>query len=197
MLEEGVEVVVLDRAETYRATAGGLLLGTGEPPHHTAMLESIRSYFQKRMRPEAAPDPETASADGATDADTRRLHLAACALLLELAHADDQFTEDERIHIEAVMRRHFGLDEATALELMDLAESERADAIDLYQFTSLIRQNYDLGQKTLLAEIMWGLILTDGKIAEHEAYMLRKIANLLDLQPGYLSAAKKRAADKA
>ena len=71
---------------------------------------------------------------------------------------------------------------------------ERAEAIDLYQFTKLIRDGYDLGQKTLLAEIMWGLILTDGEIAHHEAYMLRKIANLLDLKPGYLAEARKRVA---
>jgi hypothetical protein len=29
-------------------------------------------------------------------------------------------------------------------------------------------------------------------VARHEAYMLRKIANLLDLEPGYLAAARKR-----
>jgi uncharacterized tellurite resistance protein B-like protein len=161
------------------------------------MLESIRSFFNQRMDlpgngaggngaeepPEAPEDPEA----------RRRLHTAACALLLELAHADEEFSASERLHIEAVMRRHFDLDEETAGELMALAEQEQAEAIDLYQFTSLIRENYDLGQKTLLAEIMWGLILADGEIAKREAYMLRKIANLLDLEPGYLSAARKRA----
>jgi uncharacterized tellurite resistance protein B-like protein len=120
--------------------------------------------------------------------------VAACALLLELAHADDEFSDGERMHIEGVMRRHFDLDEDTAQELIALAQLERAEAIDLYQFTKLIRDGYDLGQKTLLAEIMWGLILTDGEIAHHEAYMLRKIANLLDLKPGYLSQARKRVA---
>jgi uncharacterized tellurite resistance protein B-like protein len=146
------------------------------------------SNASKKAEAAAAPDPAT---DGA---ERRRLHLAACALLLELAHADDEFSESERDHIEVVLRRHFDLDEAEALELMELAEAERASAIDLYQFTSLIRSSYDLGQKTLLAEVMWGLILADGQIARHEAYLLRKIANLLDLEPGYLSAARKRAA---
>lgn len=132
--------------------------------------------------------------EGPDGAERRRLHVAACALLLELAHADDEFTDGERMHIEAVLRRHFDLDEDTAQELIALAQLERAEAIDLYQFTRLIRDSYDLGQKTLLAEIMWGLILTDGEIAAHEAYMLRKIANLLDLKPGFLSEARKRAA---
>lgn len=158
------------------------------------MLESIRAFFNQRMdlpssgngaegHEEASPDEE----------ETRRLHVAACALLLELATADDEFSEAERLHIEAVLRRHFDLDQETALELMELASREQEEAIDLYQFTSLIRSSYDLGQKTLLAEIMWGVILADGEIARHEAYMLRKIANLLDLEPGYLAAARKRA----
>jgi uncharacterized tellurite resistance protein B-like protein len=37
-------------------------------------------------------------------------------------------------------------------------------------------------------------VLADGQIAEHEHYLTRKIANLLELEPGYLSAAKARAA---
>ena len=35
--------------------------------------------------------------------------------------------------------------------------------------------------------------MSDGRIAHHEAHMLRKIASLLDLEPGYLAAARKRA----
>ena len=162
------------------------------------MLESIRSFFNQRMdlTNGASGNGQPAAADPEDEEALRRLHVAACALLLELAYADEEFSPEERLHIEAVMRRHFDLDEETAQELMGLAEEEQSEAIDLYQFTSLIRENYDLGQKTLLAEIMWGLILADGEIAKKEAYMLRKIANLLDLEPGYLSAAKKRVQDE-
>lgn len=158
------------------------------------MLESIRSFFNQRMNLPATGNGHGAVEEGSTPApeDTRRLHIAACALLLELAHADDEFSDSERLHIEAVLRRHFDLDQETARELMELAAREQDQAIDLYQFTSLIRSSYDLGQKTLLAEIMWGVILADGEIARHEAYMLRKIANLLDLEPGYLAAARRR-----
>ena len=37
----------------------------------------------------------------------------------------------------------------------------------------------------------------DGQIAEHEHYLTRKIANLLELEPGYLSTAKARAAGQS
>jgi uncharacterized tellurite resistance protein B-like protein len=149
------------------------------------MLDPIRAFFARKMEPAPAAEPE---------AEQQRLHVAACALLLELAHADDEFTSAERSHIEAVLGRHFGLDQDTTRALVELAEAERAQAIDLYQFTSLINKSYDLGQKTLLAELMWGVIMTDGEIARHESYLLRKIANLLDLKPGYLAEARRSAA---
>ena len=149
------------------------------------MLESIRTFFSRKM--------QNGQAGEATE-QTYRLHVAACALLLELAYADDNFTHDERAHIEAVLQRHFGLDAETAQSLIELADAERKASADLYQFTSLIRDSYDLGQKTLLAEIMWGLILTDGQIARHEGTLLRKIGNLLDLKPGYLAQARNAAA---
>ena len=155
------------------------------------MKDSIPRFFTDYM----AAGPSSADvAGGPVDAEEerQRLHVAACALLLEIAYADEEFSDAERDHIGAVMQRHFGLDSETADSLMEVAEAERSNAIDLYQFTSLIRDNYDLGQKTLLAEIMWGLVLTDGEVARHESYMLRKIDNLLDLEPGYLSSARKR-----
>lgn len=159
------------------------------------MRESIKRIFAERMAPPA--NPQTGSQGREATADARqRLHVAACALLLEIAYADDHFSDAERSHIGAIMQRHFAVDEATAEELIALAEAEREQAIDLYQFTSLIRDNYDLGQKSLLAEIMWGLVLTDGQVARHESYMLRRIANLLDLEPGYLASARKQAASQ-
>lgn len=157
------------------------------------MLDPFRAFFQRNI----AIDIDGQGGEGQYQpTEEQKLHIAACALLLELAHADDEFSSAERSHIDAVLRRHFDLDAGTAEELMALAEAEREKAIDLFQFTTLIRNGYDLGQKTLLAEIMWSLILTDGEIGRHESYMLRKIASLLDLEPGYLSSARKRAAQK-
>ena len=154
------------------------------------MPNPFRKFFEDRMSP---------SGQGGQGSQQKRydpLHIAACALLLELAHADEQFTEAERDHIHAVMMRHFALDYDTAQELMDLADQQRKEAPDIFQFANLVRTSYDIGQKTVLAEIMWGLILTDGEIARHESYILRKIANLLDLEPGYLAQAKATATAK-
>ena len=147
------------------------------------MLESIRSFFRSSMSPTPEAEPAAAKVD---------IRLAACALLLELAHADSEFTTDERQHLESAVRRQFGLDDVEAERLLRLAEEERAEAVDLWQFTNLIAENYSLGQKMVLAEIMWGLVYSDGDLAGKEDYLMRKISNLLRLEPGYLAEARKR-----
>lgn len=155
------------------------------------MIQGIRDFFARVMQPPAAAGDADDTAED-EEAERRRLHVAACALLLELAHADDDFSDTERAHVRDALRRHLDLDDTTASRLLELAEQERASAIDLYQFTSLVRDNYDLAQKTVLAEIMWGVVLADGTVADDESYMLRKIGNLLDLEPGFLAHAKKQ-----
>ncbi len=71
------------------------------------MLEAIKSFFQNNI---AAGDAGAAGAEteeskeGKPESGERRIEVAACALLLELAHADDEFSDAERQHIEIVLR---------------------------------------------------------------------------------------------
>jgi len=147
------------------------------------MLSAIKNFFSSSM----TPAPEADQTEAAKD-----IRLAACALLLELANADDEFTDDEKQHLESAVRRQFGLDAAEAEKLLDLAQQARDEAIDLWQFTNLIAENYSTGQKMVLAEIMWGLVYSDGDLASKEDYLMRKICNLLRLEPGYLAEARQR-----
>jgi uncharacterized tellurite resistance protein B-like protein len=153
------------------------------------MLEGIRRFVSERLVPQ-----KTGEVGGASP---RPVELAACALLLELAYADGEFTSEEQQHIERTLVRHFGLDESTGAELMRLAEAERAQSLDHFQFTRLIAAEYDLGQKMLLAEIMWGVILADGRLGDHEAHLVRKLASLMQLEPAYLSQARRASEEKS
>ena len=150
------------------------------------MLDSIKKFFSSSMSPLEESDPEENKKD---------IRLAACALLLELAYADEEFTEDEREHLEFAIRRQYGLEPTQATQLIGLAEETRAGAVDLWQFTSLIAEHYSVGQKMVLAEIMWGLVYSDGELADKEQHLMRKISHLLKLEPGYLTLARKRAED--
>jgi uncharacterized tellurite resistance protein B-like protein len=146
------------------------------------MLDSIKTFFGDKMEP-GSPEEEVPEHD---------VRLAACALLIEIAHADDEFTEDENQHLQSAIRRQYGLDEAEAEQLIELAEQARSSAVDLWQFTKLIKQNYSLGQKMVLVEVMWGLVYADGELSSHEESLMRRVCHLLNLAPGHLSDVRKR-----
>src|SRR5918992_6259695 len=153
------------------------------------MLEGIRRFVSERLVPsQAAEAPATSG--------PRPVELAACALLLELAHADGEFTPEEQQHIERTLMRHFGLEQGSGAELLRLAEAERAQSLDHFQFTRLIAAEYDLAQKMALAEIMWGVILADGRLSDHEAHLVRKLASLMQLEPAYLAQARRAASSE-
>lgn len=151
------------------------------------MIDAVRKLFAKDAK-SGAQDPQMA---------VDPVHLAACALLLDIAYADGEFSKPERTHLEEVLARHFGLTDADGQRLLALAEEERRNSVDHFRFTSVLQRSYDVGQKMVLAEVMWGLVLADGEIAEHEHYLTRKISNLLELEPAYLSSAKAAAAAAA
>jgi uncharacterized tellurite resistance protein B-like protein len=150
------------------------------------MIESIKRLFAGQVEPPRPGGAASAGADG--------LRVAACALLLEIAHADDQFTDDERRLIEEALTRHFALTVDQARELMAIAEERRKKSTDLYEFTSLINASYDEGQRLVLAEILWRVVYADQELSRHEDYLMQKLAHLLDLRPGFLAEARKSAA---
>lgn len=147
------------------------------------VLEAIRRFM-------AGSAPAAGASAPGEDQDLR---VAACALLLELAHADGEFSPAERGHVEEALARHFGLAPEAAAELMRLAADRLRAATDLHQFTSVITRNYDEGQRMVLAEVLWRVVYADGELSRHETYLMRKLGNLLDLRPGYLAEARKRA----
>ena len=157
------------------------------------LFDAIKAMFGGAGPTGSGGSPAAAGGGPAGGPAPDPLHLAACVLLLEVAHADGEFSPEERAGIENILERHFALPPDTGQKLIALAEQERQNSIDHFRYTSTLLQSYDLGQKMVLAEVMWGLVLADGRITEHEQYLTRKIANLLDLEPGYLSQAKKRA----
>lgn len=149
------------------------------------MLDPLRQFIRERRSVEISITPAESPHD--------EIQLAATALLLDLAYADGDFTPPERDHIESALSRHFNLELSSVKGLMELAEARRNRAVDHYQFTRMIVEHLDVGQRVVLAEVMYGVILADGKVEDRESMLLRKIANLLDIAPGYLTEARKRA----
>jgi len=151
------------------------------------MLDPLRRFIRQRRSVEISDAPAESPHD--------EIQLAATALLLDLAYADGDFTPPERAHIESALARHFNLDVPSVQELLALADAERLKAIDHFQFTRMICEHLDTGQRVVLAEVMYGVILADGKVEDRESTLVRKLAGLLDVAPGYLTEARRRASE--
>jgi uncharacterized tellurite resistance protein B-like protein len=148
------------------------------------MLNALRQFIRERRSVEMP---------AASESPHDEIQLAATALLLDLAYADGEFTLPERSQIESALGRHFHLDVPSVHALLTLADEQRLKAVDHFQFTRMLHQHLDVGQRVVLAEVMYGVILADGRVQDPESLLLRKLANLLDIAPGYLTEAGKRA----
>jgi uncharacterized tellurite resistance protein B-like protein len=144
-------------------------------------IEAIRSFFASRFAPtggEHQPD---------------RVAIAACALLLEIAHADDVFTPEERDRVVRAVRE-LGVPEEDLREVLRLAEEERRESVDLYQFTRLVSESFSREQRVRLMEAIWGIVYSDGVLTETENRLARRIAELLGFQHPDVQSVKDRVA---
>ena len=122
--------------------------------------------------------------------DKRDIHLATCAILLELANADGEFSTDEQNNIIEIFKSNYNLSEPEINELIKSSKAELEESVDLWKFTNLINQNYSLEEKLRVIEIIWEVAYSDGKLEKHEDYLAHKLATLLRLSHKQLIDAK-------
>ena len=150
------------------------------------MIDSLRKFFREHIATDAAADPGAAAS---------RAKVAAAALLVEVVRSDHRFSAVEREAVMASAGRKFGLDEARARALVELAEAEASEAHDLYQFTSLINASYSPEQKVQLVEELWRVAWSDDVLHHYEEHVIRKVADLIHVPHSAFIAAKLRVQD--
>lgn len=119
------------------------------------------------------------TASNSSEKQQQTLQMAAAALLIELSRADYKQDINEQLAIESALNKCFTLDPAQLKELITLAEQENNDATSLYQFTSLIKDNYSEQQRYNLIKMLWQVAVADGEISKYEDHMIRKVADLI------------------
>ncbi len=135
--------------------------------------------------------PKSGGTDtGRSSSADRELQIATCALLLDIAHADNEFSPEEELKIEQLMRGHFALSEEAFLEIKKLSEQKLKGSIDLWQFAKTIKEQYSYRQKEKIIEMLWAVIYTDDSLHAHEDYLVHKLATVLNLDHGKLIDAK-------
>src|SRR5262250_3055623 len=143
-------------------------------------VQEIRRFFLSKLSsPEAPHRPDSVA-------------IAACALLLEIAHADDVFAPEERERILRAVREDLGVPPEDVDEVVRLAEEERRESVDLYQFTKLVGEKFTRDQRLRLVEVIWGVVYADGELSAVENQLARRIAELLGFQHPEVQAGRER-----
>ena len=136
------------------------------------MVEKIFDFFSTRLKtPDNSPEVQNEN----------RLALATCALLLEMAHTDTEFSSEEQEAILKIMQKYFEISAEDAGTIIELAGQEREESLDLWQFTNLINLHFNRAEKLRVLEILWAVIYADGRVDMHEEYLMRKLSNLLNM----------------
>jgi uncharacterized tellurite resistance protein B-like protein len=120
--------------------------------------------------------------------------VAACALLLEIAHADDVFSAEERERIARHIREERGVSAEEMREVFQAAEEERRESVDLYHFTRLLSENLSREQRRRLVETIWEVVYADGSLSMIESHLARRVAELLGFQHPEVQEIKDRVA---
>ncbi|MCH8170468.1 MAG: TerB family tellurite resistance protein [Bacteroidetes bacterium] len=110
-----------------------------------------------------------------------RIKTATCVLFIELARADGDFSEEEKLLIAGFIKNNFVLSSQSAEELIQYSELKRKESLDLYQFTSIINSSFSREEKFDLMINLWQLVYSDNKLDKYEDYIIKKIGGLLNL----------------
>jgi uncharacterized tellurite resistance protein B-like protein len=143
-------------------------------------VHELRQFFMSKLSSPEEPHRPDAVA------------IAACALLLEIAHADDVFAPEERERILRAVREDLGVPAADVDEVVRLAEEERRESVDLYQFTKLVGEKFTRAQRLRLVEVIWGVVYADGTLSAVENQLARRIAELLGFQHPEVQAVREK-----
>ena len=149
------------------------------------VLDRVRDFLQGLTAP-----------PGEQPDDTERLRIARTALMFRVIDADGKVLDEERDALRDMLARTYGLDGNGVDDLVRLGQHADHGATDLYEHTSLIRRTTDMEEREHLVEILFELAYADEELHEGEDATVKRISDLLGVEPRARVLARKNVADR-
>ncbi|MES2906352.1 MAG: TerB family tellurite resistance protein [Pseudomonadota bacterium] len=108
---------------------------------------------------------------------------AIAALLVHVMAIDGLVSKSERTKLKSLLQNSFALSDEETTQLIAEAERQDNESVDLYNFTSLIKRSLDDAGRLRLIEMLWEMTLADGSIDEFENSIVKRIADLIGVEP--------------
>ena len=142
------------------------------------MFEKFKTLFEKEEK--------------ATNIEIDAVQLAVSSLMISTALHDVEFDDVEKKEIMTLLRNYYSLEDQQLTELFDNASILLSQANDIHQFTSKINSSLSDDEKLEIIEMLWKIVIADGKIDDYENALIRKISGLLYIDDFTVGEIKKK-----
>ncbi len=120
---------------------------------------------------------------------------AVAILLVEAAHRDDRFAEEERAVIAQMLCLRFELAEAECATLVEASAARRSEtAVDPHAHT--IDRKLASAERMALIEMLWEVAYADGVLDPSEDALIRRVAELIHMSDADRLLARRRVLDR-
>lgn len=135
------------------------------------MFERIAAFLRELN----APETDSGGA-GFSREDPR---LAAAALMYHVIGADGVYSDAEMDRLGEVLQETYSLNDETLGRLMAAARDADSEAVDLYQFTSVLMRVLSAEERVRFIELLWEVVYADGENHELEDNLVWRVSELL------------------
>lgn len=133
------------------------------------MLDQLKAFFADLAGGDKTP----------AHFDRSDYRLAAAALMVHVATLGGELSPAAHKTLHEVIANRFELDDALTEELIGAAVEADREAVDFYQFTSLLMRALNEEGRARVIEMMWEVVFADGAVNEFEDNIMWRVADLL------------------
>ena len=115
------------------------------------------------------------------ESDLSQLNNACAALLIEIAFADREFDETEKISLKQTLIEIYGIEDNEIDEIIKDAENTVSESTSLYGYTRIVNDEFEYKDKLSLLRNLWKVAYADGNLDKYEEHLIRKISDLVHI----------------
>ena len=115
------------------------------------------------------------------ESDLSQLNNACAALLIEIAFADKEFDETEKISLKQTLIETYYIEDNEIDEIIKDAENTVSESTSLYGYTRIVNDEFEYKDKLSLLRNLWKVAYADGNLDKYEEHLIRKISDLVHI----------------
>ena len=120
----------------------------------------------------------TSISDTNTNEMRKTINLISGALMVEVMAADHDFNSEEELKLKEILLNRFEIPENEIKKVSEQMKKRADDATSLYEYTSLINENFNREEKLDLIRNLWAIAFADEILDRYEDSVIRRVCEL-------------------